>query len=602
MKKLFIYIASLFLFSMVPSLYAQQSVTLTFKGTANIDSIKIYNLTNNTFGYFNTTSITLLTESSNGTIDVKSTEKPFLYPNPFKQEMTIEIPVQSSGQYAISISDLTGKIVLQSTFELEQGQHKFNFSAGKLGVYLLRVSSKSDLYSAKLICTGSSISVPTLNYSGAKQLSKTLTVKKAAVSSDRQLKVAANHKLEFTAYSNSKRKVLTDFLKVDKEYTVNFEDNIWEAIAKQPGLDSLHNYLYSFNQSILNTERSTPWDVNEFGEITYKDSVIENHNAILNRIGLLNNEDSCYIAILPTDSAWRKFYAKINPYYNYYYSPTLPNTIRTKLTADTLQRKYTAFSIVQDLVFSKSMQHAPTDSLTSTTSSIFRQPSYLFDGTIEHSASNGKYYVCDSLRYHDYDSWNKVIRIEAEQSTTRIQDPYSATYERNYIGIDTLAVSKNKYIEIVPLFTSMPASVTFTIPNTLSGKLNADKTKAAGASYNIYCVFLPATIKGVAKPAKVSFMLTYMDPTSISPKPNSSGIISYTYDNKGTNGVAAYYPISAFYPTKQLIAANVTFPYSEYGLNSPNVKIRVANNSKSSESATYTRDLLIDCIILEPVR
>lgn len=601
MKKILIYITIILFIALTSSLNAQQSVNLSIKGTASIDSIKIYNLTNNTFSYFKTTNITLLTESSNGTNDVKSNEKPSLYPNPFKQEITIEIPVQNSGLYTISISDLTGKLVLQSSLKLEQGQHKFNFSAGKLGVYLLKVSSKSDLYSAKLICTGSSISVPTLNYIGANQLSKPLTVKRSSVNSTRQLKVALNHKLEFTAYANSKSKIFTDFLKTDKEYTVNFEDNIWEAIANQPGLDSLHNYLYSFNQSILNTERSTPWDVNEFGEITYKDSVVENHNAILNRIGLLNNEDSSYIAILPTDTAWRRSYARNSPYFNYYYNPAKPNVNPTKFTADTLQRKYTGFSIVQDLVFSKSMQQAPSDSLTSTTSSIFRQPSYLFNGTIEHSASNGKYYVCDSLRYHDYESWNKEIRIEAEQSSTRIQDSYSSFYERNYVGSDTISVSQKKYIEIVPYYPLTAANVTFSIPNTLSGKLNADKSKAVGASYNIYCVFLPATIKGVAKPAKVGFTLTYTDPNSVSPKP-SFGLVSFTYVNKDTNGVAAYYPISAFYPTKQLIAANVTFPYSEYGLNSPSVKIKVMNYAKTSELATYTRDLLIDCIILEPVR
>lgn len=383
--------------------------------------------------------------------------------------------------------------------------------------------------------------------------------------------------------------------------SMKFFPNIWEYLAANSELDSIRKYLYSFDVITFDPSKSIPGDVNAEGNIVYLDSVKYNNNIMFSMLGRLNNEDSTYQAILPTNTAWNKSYANIKNYYKYYYNPLQPNTAPLKITADTLQRKYTCLSLVRDLVFSKTWQKAPNDSLTSTSMNVFKQPAYLFDGLTSKTASNGTYYLSDDLKYRDYESWNKEIRVEAEYSGTRTPDAYSSLFERYYTGKDTIAVSKSRYIEILPLFTSSAPSVTFDIPNTLSGKLRADKTIEYGASYNVYCVFLPGIIKGLTKPAKAWFTLSYMDPTSVSPRP-TNGIVSFTYNNLGPDGkTPLFFEVNPYYVTKQLIASKVTFPYCEAGFKTPNVKIKVISGAKSSESVKYTRDLLIDCIILEPV-
>jgi hypothetical protein len=54
--------------------------------------------------------------------------------------------------------------------------------------------------------------------------------------------------------------------------------------------------------------------------------------------------------------------------------------------------------------------------------------------------------------------------------------------------------------------------------------------------------------------------------------------------------------------SKILVASNVSFPFCEFGLDDSTVELKVKSDVSSSETVAYTRDLLIDCIILEPVQ
>jgi hypothetical protein len=54
--------------------------------------------------------------------------------------------------------------------------------------------------------------------------------------------------------------------------------------------------------------------------------------------------------------------------------------------------------------------------------------------------------------------------------------------------------------------------------------------------------------------------------------------------------------------TKVLVADNFVFPVSEYGMEIPNVKLKVTSNVTQAQTTAYSRDLLLDCIIFEPVQ
>ncbi|MGC3978587.1 MAG: hypothetical protein QM751_10375 [Paludibacteraceae bacterium] len=178
--------------------------------------------------------------------------------------------------------------------------------------------------------------------------------------------------------------------------------------------------------------------------------------------------------------------------------------------------------------------------------------------------------------------------IEAEKSDGR-EGTWSSIFERNYSELE-LIVSKDKYIEVVPTSASVNPTVTFKVSGTLSGVLDANGALISGAAYNIYCVFLPNKVKTTSsKPNKVTFSLAYRSSTG-------GKVVNVTYNNSSKGFVTSSTEV-----TKVLVASNVAFPYCEKGLKEPNVKLKVSSSVSSNETTQYTRDMLIDCIIFEPV-
>ena len=235
------------------------------------------------------------------------------------------------------------------------------------------------------------------------------------------------------------------------------------------------------------------------------------------------------------------------------------------------------------------MQKSPNDSLVSTAKNVFYNPNTLVAGAQKVTASNGVSYITNELKYNHWQSWNQKILVEAEKSKGRT-NTWSNLYERTYSGNTFEGISGKKYVEVISSTTSVNPTIQFEIPNILSGKLNADKTIAYGAAYNIYCVFVPMSLKMTSpKPNKVKFSVLYNGETG--------KVVTVDYTNNGLS-----YTTDKNKITKVLIASNVTFPFCEKGLDTYSVKVKVSSNVTAKETVEFTRDLLIDCIILEPVQ
>ncbi len=323
---------------------------------------------------------------------------------------------------------------------------------------------------------------------------------------------------------------------------VPYASNVWESLGRIAGLDSVYAYL--------NPLGSTP-----FGDI--------------------NNEDSVYTAILPNNQAWIRSYNAIKLYFN-----CQASTSRDSSKAK--QRRLTQNAIMQDAFFKTSISDPSLYSaapLVNTSNHQFDNASRLFEGAIPHKASNGYVWVSDSLRNTTTESWHREIRIEAENSSYGRISSNANVYWRSSenTGFD---MSNNRYIVAYPLTVSITQKVfvQFPIPNTLSAK------------YKIYCVFAPAAISEIKKlPCLVNFYLDYV---------NSAGS-KITNERIGTNIMTSGTAIS------KVFVKEVTFPYCNIVSGSNNgditVRLKVENNAKESESTLYTRTMLIDCIILEPV-
>ena len=322
---------------------------------------------------------------------------------------------------------------------------------------------------------------------------------------------------------------------------VPYASNIWESLSRIAGLDSVYAYLHPLG--------STP-----FGDI--------------------NNEDSIYTALLPNNQAWINSYNRIKPYFK-----CLPQATRDSSLAK--QRRLTQNAIMQNAFFRANISDPNTvDSLFDTSNHKFLNAARLFVGATSHKASNGTIWVSDTLRNTPTESWHNEIRIEAENTSYGRTSSNANVYWRS--GENTgFNVSGNRYVVAYPLTTSslQKVWVSFAIPNTLSAK------------YRIYCQFAPSAIQETVKlPGLVNFYLEYTksDGTKFtSTVPNvSKAVVSGTAISK-------------------IFIAEMTFPYCNFVSNDApgdiTVRVKVENAALTSQSTLYTRTMLIDCIILEPV-
>jgi len=355
-----------------------------------------------------------------------------------------------------------------------------------------------------------------------------------------------------------------------------FFPNVYEYLAKGADLDSIKNFLYSFDERQFYPDNSVAGNIVD-GQQTYLDSAFINVNVILDSIGYINREDSTYMMIVPDNTAWNEAYNRIKNDFTYYN--------KNSAKADSMQRRNTIYAMLQDLVFNMNDQPSPKDSLVSTTRHTFYNPQYLFDGAQQAATSNGTVFVTSQLNYAAWNSWQQPILVEAESVLGRENTLSTPSVVR--VSNDARAfVSSGQYLKLDPTTSSGNPTVTFQIPNTLS------------SYYDIYCVFISPSLVTpslVGKPCKVYFSLAYND--------SNGNPVSMRFPDTGDILTDPSYGI--FY---QLVTQNFKFPTANYNEVQSNgdplvtVTFKVVSDVGRTETANYSRQLLLDCILLEPKR
>ena len=87
---------------------------------------------------------------------------------------------------------------------------------------------------------------------------------------------------------------------------IPFMANIFESLNNNDyPLDSIANFFHSYDVKKLNEQKSVQGPTLN-GQITYLDSVFDEHNDLFTRyFAYINREDSNYSMVLPTNEAWR---------------------------------------------------------------------------------------------------------------------------------------------------------------------------------------------------------------------------------------------------------------------------------------------------------
>lgn len=396
---------------------------------------------------------------------------------------------------------------------------------------------------------------------------------------------------------------------------MNFLSNIYEAldILDYP-LDSISNYIHSFDEKIINEDKSKKGPVVN-GEQTYLDTIYNEHNDLFTMFNAyINREDSSYTMVLPTDKAWNDALARIRSYCQYRATFTTMEDVEESKTVKVTLKDANAMTdsvakvcMMASLVYNNNTgdnrrlkglaegASADCDSLVTTTGQKMyaEDARRLLTNARRVEMSNGAAWITDSLRLPTWTIWNPEIRLEAETPSL-----WAGYGNINGTPIDREvtqqnpevagSVSKNHYIELEPQSRNANPEIYFRLPGVRS------------ATYNIYIVTVPGNINSryFAEELKQNFLtctIGYADQT---------GGFSYkSFDNVIT-GVDSLKTAGGTYTAKvdTTLIGEFTFPVSYLGMTSgqtvyaPYIRVR----SKVRNADSYDRTLRIDCLLLRP--
>ena len=119
-----------------------------------------------------------------------------------------------------------------------------------------------------------------------------------------------------------------------------FYPNLYEYLSMADGIDSLRNYFMHYSDTTLSDESVKGPMVN--GVQTYIDSVMVTTNSLMRTLNAkLENEDSTYTFVMPTDEAYQKMYDRVKPLYNFITTTTVQDVEQFAQATGTQTKKVT---------------------------------------------------------------------------------------------------------------------------------------------------------------------------------------------------------------------------------------------------------------------
>ncbi len=299
-------------------------------------------------------------------------------------------------------------------------------------------------------------------------------------------------------------------------------DGAYDVDPSSPRGGSLYAFLQQTNSDSLDQKRSVSRGVDANGEKIWVDSVVIRNNTTLKNVdALVYEEDSSYIALVPTVEAFQKRFniykdlLKFNPIEN---EKDDPNDTERISTTDSLQAYFANMFAMNDLFFNKNANEHWQDSLKSTTYfsngpmyGVYyrvdkKTPQYkerptndILAGLTPVECSNGDAYIIDDYPMSPTEQAFKRIQLSAftylSDKAEYVQNVGSKTYQSGTFDeydvipnpteedpekVDSIYRGKTSYsfVDFQETSSKNP-TISFFIPNTLSGE------------YEIYLVTSP---------------------------------------------------------------------------------------------------------------
>ena len=297
-----------------------------------------------------------------------------------------------------------------------------------------------------------------------------------------------------------------------------FRNNIYDFIENDSRFSDIYAYLSDplIETREFSESQSTQGAMNENGEMIYVDSVYVTHNEVLDYCGaLISNEDSLYIAMIPTNEAWKEAIETLKPYLNYAdeygydtQNRVVNNSYFGQTQTFTQEERDSLFEYNAKMMLAQSMFVNPStfdgidtsdsaavishalsaDSLIATNYVIYYNPTPgqqnpIFNPAVPTRASNGYIFPLEHFKTDPRYVW--MTETEFSPSGSYMFGQYVA----NYSTITLTDANRNTEIEgaedvdyIVRLEKSGSMSLYFRMPsNLLSGEYKISAVMAPSA-------------------------------------------------------------------------------------------------------------------------
>jgi uncharacterized surface protein with fasciclin (FAS1) repeats len=391
-----------------------------------------------------------------------------------------------------------------------------------------------------------------------------------------------------------------------------FNYNIYEYLSntKKYDIAKIDSFYQSHYERRLNTSKSLVGPIVD-GQVTYLDSIFDETNTLFTRYGrgYINEEDSSYTMLVPTDKAWAKAQKAIAPYFHYLpqYGATSATISEDFVDAITINNAYLRDSLINrnimlNLIYNnrfygnrKLMDAASAgqlkgDSVMSISGNVFYgdDAANLVSGAQREVVSNGVMWFTDSLHIRPWGGWCKPIVIEAENASTLL-NTRTGVSEANSTQVLTASpsnqnpaisgeVSNYRYLQVNPGGPSDNPAVFFRVPHALS------------TTYALFIRLVPENIidDQIENPKKDSVQLRVFYH-----RLSDSRMVYQTMS--GNYGVSVG---SDLHSVVTRYVGDITFPAAYEGLGNMAPVIRV--QSRGGTQPGYTNTLRIDALYLVP--
>ncbi len=411
---------------------------------------------------------------------------------------------------------------------------------------------------------------------------------------------------------------------------VHFYPNLYEYLSVGADLDSLRDHVRRYEVNVLDQDKSVKGPMVN-GIQTYIDSVMITYNTLTRQLNAsIENEDSSYTVLLPTNKAFMGMYNKVQSNFNFINetttldvenfakadatSPTKTAKVDAKFLRDSLTRR----AIMRNLFYSNKdgynrwlvEQVNSTDTLRSTTRTKISNPEEVLNtyrvGT-PVDLSNGYAHIQDSLAFFPWETYNPELDINPAAYVEKVfngsahMSSVPDSLLKPVFGED-FEQSSYYYLWVDPSSPYTKPDIFVSLPDVLS------------TTYNIYVVFMPTARREFGnepKPSWLNFQISYTDEKNKIQTYHFSKAYADSLQSGGklpdpAKGVTS---ATAFtndpQRTDSLFIGRLTFPVCYKGLGDEYYPVLHISSPISpfnqKQMATYTRDVRIAAIILKPV-